>query len=216
VFERFTDRSRRALVLAQEEARRLNHSFIGTEHLLLGLIAEHEGVAAAALESFGISLAMTRTRVEELTGRSAAVPSHSPSMTPRAKKVFELSFRESLAMGHSSIGTEHLLLGLIQEGEGVAFQVLHSFVGDVRRVRQKVVELLSGHQTMQPGGGSTSGRSPVEPRCTECHSQLSETARFRSITVPPQSPSPFPMTVEVVYCNQCGFVFGTFKVDTAQ
>jgi ATP-dependent Clp protease ATP-binding subunit ClpC len=120
VFERFTDRARRVLVLAQEEARLLNHSFIGTEHILLGLIHEGEGVAAKALESLGISLEAVREKVEETIGMAGTAPSGSPPFTPRAKKVLELSLREALQLGHSYIGTEHMLLGLVREGEGVA------------------------------------------------------------------------------------------------
>ena len=124
MFERFTDRARRVLVLAQEEARLLNHSFIGTEHILLGLIHEGEGVAAKALESLGISLEAVREKVEETIGLAGTAPTGSPPFTPRAKKVLELSLREALQLGHSYIGTEHMLLGLVREGEGVAATVL--------------------------------------------------------------------------------------------
>ena len=124
VFERFTDRARRVVVLAQEEARLLNHNYIGTEHLLLGLIHEGEGVAARSLESLGISLAVVRGRVEDIIGQGVQAPSGHIPFTPRSKKVLELSLREALALGHNYIGTEHILLGLIREGEGVAAQVL--------------------------------------------------------------------------------------------
>ena len=124
MFERFTDRARRVLVLAQEEARLLNHSFIGTEHILLGLIHEGEGLAAKALESLGISLEAVREKVEETIGPAGSAPTGSPPFTPRAKKVLELSLREALQLGHNYIGTEHMLLGLVREGEGVAAQVL--------------------------------------------------------------------------------------------
>ena len=124
LFERFTDRARRVLVLAQEEARLLNHSFIGTEHILLGLIHEGEGLAAKALESLGISLEAVREKVEETIGPAGSAPTGSPPFTPRAKKVLELSLREALQLGHNYIGTEHMLLGLVREGEGVAAQVL--------------------------------------------------------------------------------------------
>jgi ATP-dependent Clp protease ATP-binding subunit ClpC len=126
LFERFTDRARRVLVLAQEEARLLNHSFIGTEHILLGLIHEGEGVAAKALESLGISLEAVREKVEETIGPAGTAPTGSPPFTPRAKKVLELSLREALQLGHNYIGTEHMLLGLVREGEGVAAQVLRA------------------------------------------------------------------------------------------
>ena len=145
MFERFTDRARRVLVLAQEEARLLNHSFIGTEHILLGLIHEGEGVAAKALESLGISLEAVREKVEETIGMAGTAPSGSPPFTPRAKKVLELSLREALQLGHSYIGTEHMLLGLVREGEGVAATVLVSLGADLGRVRQQVIQLLDGH-----------------------------------------------------------------------
>src|SRR5256885_1194699 len=124
MFERFTDRARRVVVLAQEEARMLNHNYIGTEHILLGLIHEGEGVAAKALESLGISLEGVRQQVEEIIGQGQQAPSGHIPFTPRAKKVLELSLREALQLGHNYIGTEHILLGLIREGEGVAAQVL--------------------------------------------------------------------------------------------
>ena len=136
VFERFTDRARRVVVLAQEEARQLSHSYIGTEHVLLGLIHEGEGVAAKALESLGISLEAVRGQVEEIIGRGGSAPSGHIPFTPRAKKVLELSLREALQLGHNYIGTEHILLGLIREGEGVAAQVLVKLGADLSRVRQ--------------------------------------------------------------------------------
>jgi len=146
LFERFTDRARRVLVLAQEEARLLNHNFIGTEHILLGLIHEGEGIAAKALESLGVSLEAVREKVEETIGPPpAGVPANSPPFTPRAKKVLELSLREALQLGHNYIGTEHMLLGLVREGEGVAAQVLVSLGADLPRVRQQVISLLSGY-----------------------------------------------------------------------
>ncbi|AKE40749.1 ATP-dependent Clp protease ATP-binding subunit [Corynebacterium kutscheri] len=146
MFERFTDRARRVIVLAQEEARSLNHNYIGTEHILLGLIHEGEGVAAKALESMGISLESVRQEVEEIIGRGAEPPVGHISFTPRAKKVLELSLREGLQMGHKYIGTEFLLLGLIREGEGVAAQVLVKLGADLPRVRQQVIQLLSGYE----------------------------------------------------------------------
>ncbi|MCX6421250.1 MAG: ATP-dependent Clp protease ATP-binding subunit [Actinobacteria bacterium] len=146
MFERFTDRARRVVVLAQEEARMLNHNYIGTEHILLGLIHEGEGVAAKALESLGISLEAVRQQVEEIIGQGQQAPSGHIPFTPRAKKVLELSLREALQLGHNYIGTEHILLGLIREGEGVAAQVLVKLGADLNRVRQQVIQLLSGYQ----------------------------------------------------------------------
>ena len=150
MFERFTDRARRVVVLAQEEARMLNHNYIGTEHLLLGLIYEGEGVAARALESLGISLEAVRQQVEEIIGHGQETLSGHIPFTPRAKKVLELSLREALQLGHNYIGTEHILLGLIREGEGVAAQVLVRLGADLNRVRQQVIQLLHGHQGKEP------------------------------------------------------------------
>jgi ATP-dependent Clp protease ATP-binding subunit ClpC len=162
MFERFTDRARRVVVLAQEEARMLNHNYIGTEHILLGLIHEGEGVAAKALESLGISLEGVRQQVEEIIGQGQQAPSGHIPFTPRAKKVLELSLREALQLGHNYIGTEHILLGLIREGEGVAAQVLVKLGADLNRVRQQVIQLLSGyHGGKEPtaAGAGASGES---------------------------------------------------------
>jgi ATP-dependent Clp protease ATP-binding subunit ClpC len=155
MFEKFTDKARRVVVLAQEEAKMLNHNYIGTEHLLLGLIHEGEGVAAKSLEALGISLDAVREQVQEIIGTGQTAPSGHIPFTPRAKKVLELSLREALQLGHSYIGTEHLLLGLIREGEGVAAQVLTKLGADTNRVRQQVIQLLSGFQgkeAVQVGG----------------------------------------------------------------
>ena len=146
MFERFTERARQVVVLAQEEARMLNHNYIGTEHILLGLIHEGDGVAARTLESLGISLDAVRQQVEEIIGRGQQAPSGHIPFTPRAKKVLELSLRESLQLGHNYIGTEHILLGLIREGDGVAAQVLVKLGADLNRVRQQVIQLLHGYQ----------------------------------------------------------------------
>ncbi|MDO5670448.1 MAG: ATP-dependent Clp protease ATP-binding subunit [Corynebacterium sp.] len=155
MFERFTDRARRVIVLAQEEARLLNHNYIGTEHILLGLIHEGEGVAAKALESMGISLDAVRQEVEEIIGHGTQPHTGHIPFTPRAKKVLELSLREGLQMGHKYIGTEFLLLGLIREGEGVAAQVLVKLGADLPRVRQQVIQLLSGYEGGQGGSPET-------------------------------------------------------------
>ena len=146
MFEQFSDRARQAVVQAQQEARRLDHNYIGTEHLLLGLIREGDGVAAKALESLGISLDAVRQQVEEIIGRGQQTLSGHFPFTPRAKRVLELSLREALQLGHKYIGTEHILLGLIREGEGVAAQVLVRLGCDLNRVRQEVIRLLTGHQ----------------------------------------------------------------------
>ena len=150
MFMRFTGRARQVVVLAQEEARMLNHNYIGTEHILLGLIREGDGVGAKALESLGISLDAVRQQIEEIIGRGQHTPSGHIPFTPRAKKVLELSLRESVQLGHDYIGTEHILLGLIREGDGVAAQVLVKLGADRNRVRQQVIQLISTWQE-QPG-----------------------------------------------------------------
>ncbi|VAV94323.1 ATP-dependent Clp protease, ATP-binding subunit ClpC [hydrothermal vent metagenome] len=157
MFERFTDRARRVVVLAQEEARLLNHNYIGTEHILLGLIHEGEGVAARALEGLGINLESVRSQVVEIIGQGSQAPTGHIPFTPRAKKVLELSLREALQLGHNYIGTEHILLGLIREGEGVAAQVLQKLGAELHKVRQTVIQLLSGVQG--EGGDGEPSRS---------------------------------------------------------
>jgi ATP-dependent Clp protease ATP-binding subunit ClpA len=146
MFERFTDRARRVVVLAQEEARMLNHDYIGTEHLLLGLLQEGEGVAAKALEALGITQEAVRQQVEEAVGRGQTPRSGHIPFTPQAKQVLKLALHEALQIGHNYIGTEHILLGLIREGDGVAAQVLVRLGADLDSVRQQVIELLHGYQ----------------------------------------------------------------------
>ena len=163
MFERFTDRARRVVVLAQEEARMLNHNYIGTEHILLGLVREGEGVAAKALESMDISLNAVREQVQEIIGEGSHAPSGHIPFTPRAKKVLELSLREALQLGHNYIGTEHILLGLIREGEGVAAQVLGKLGADLSSVRQQVIQLLSGYENKEPASGGNSGPQEGTP-----------------------------------------------------
>jgi len=164
MFERFTDRSRRVIVLAQEEARMLDHNYIGTEHILLGLIRESDGCAARALESLEISLGAVRQQVEEIIGRGQEAPSGPVPFTPRAKKVLALSLRESLQLGHNYIGTEHILLGLLREGDGVAAQVLVRLGADLNRVRQQVIQLLHGYsgQDVESAGSRPGGRAPAD------------------------------------------------------
>ena len=178
MFERFTDRARRVVVLAQEEARMLNHNYIGTEHILLGLIHEGEGVAAKALESLNISLEAVRQQVEEIIGQGQAAPTGHIPFTPRAKKVLELSLREALQLGHNYIGTEHILLGLIREGEGVAAQVLQKLGADLNRVRQTVIQLLSGY---------TGGKGEQTPR--PARAKAARRARWSSTSSAATSPS---------------------------
>jgi ATP-dependent Clp protease ATP-binding subunit ClpC len=150
MFERFTDRARRVVVLAQEEARLLDHSYIGTEHILLGVAREGEGIGATTLISLGLSLEDLRADVLEIVGRGPESPSGHIPFTPRAKKVLELSLRQALALGHDAIGTEHILLGIAREGQGVAAQVLVRRGAELSRVRARVLELLgdrgAGHR----------------------------------------------------------------------
>jgi ATP-dependent Clp protease ATP-binding subunit ClpC len=167
MFERFTDRARRSVVLAQEEARALKHSYIGTEHLLLGLVSEAEGVAAQVLEGLGIDAARVRREVEEIIGVGTAAPAGHIPFTPRAKKVLELSLREALQLGHNHIGTEHILLGVVREGDGIAAQILVKLGADTASVRQAVIELLSerapGDDDVAGGGGpDTRGRKQAD------------------------------------------------------
>jgi ATP-dependent Clp protease ATP-binding subunit ClpC len=220
VFERFTDRARRVVVLAQDEARMLNHNYIGTEHLLLGLIQEGEGVAAQALDALGISLADARRDTEEIIGQGPAAPTGHMPFTPRAKKVLELALREALQLGHNYIGTEHILLGLVREGEGVAAQVLQKLGADLARVREIVVELL-------PGSSESAGRSPRRrrsrrttevapsgtpvspedfPTCSSCSAPLAETMAVKvfELAVDDQ-----PAQAKVAYCSRCGTALGT-------
>jgi ATP-dependent Clp protease ATP-binding subunit ClpA len=181
MFERFTDRARRVVVLAQEEARALNHDYIGTEHLLLALIHEGEGVAAKALESLGISLEAVRHQVQEIIGQGQTPKQGHIPFTPRAKKVLELSLREAHQLGHDYIGTEHLLLGLIREGQGVAAQVLVMLGADLDRVSQQVIQLLHGQQGTEPASSAAApgglprggGHSDVPARVNALESRLS-------------------------------------------
>jgi ATP-dependent Clp protease ATP-binding subunit ClpC len=231
MFERFTDRARSVLVLAQSEARRLDHHAIGTEHILLGLIHEDGGVAAKVLKSLSVSLGAVREKVdevrekaEETIGAAGTPPTGSPPFTPRAKKVLELSLREALQLGHSYIGTEHMLLGLVREGEGVGAQVLQSLGADLDTVRHKVIQLLSGYE-----GATSVGSRPqtppatrpvrpavqtdVVPSCPQCHGGLADVARFRAITVVPgpRDDDRDPIPIDVVYCNRCGTTLEMFR-----
>jgi ATP-dependent Clp protease ATP-binding subunit ClpA len=177
MFERFTDRARRVVVLAQEEARLLGHNYIGTEHILLGLIHENDGVAAKVLERLGISLEAVRTKVEAIIGEGGGAPSGHIPFTPRAKKVLELSLREALQLGHNYIGTEHILLGLIREGEGVGAQVLVNLGAELSAVRQEVIQQLSGFRSTswRAGGHPAPGRQG--PRETPAAAKASVEAR---------------------------------------
>jgi Clp amino terminal domain, pathogenicity island component/ClpX C4-type zinc finger len=189
VFERFTDRARRVVVLAQEESRLLGHNYIGTEHLLLGLLHEGEGIAARALVSLNVSLADGRSEVERIIGHSDSAPVGHIPFTPRAKKVLEMGLREALLLEHNYIGTEHILLGLIREREGVAAQVLGDLGADLDTVRQRVVQLLAGHPggteagLFREGRGTRVVRSSTPtaariPQCSFCRRPLREVDRY--------------------------------------
>jgi ATP-dependent Clp protease ATP-binding subunit ClpA len=185
MFERFTDRARRVVVLAQEEARLLNHNYIGTEHILLGLIHESQGVAAKALESLGISLEAVRAQVEEIIGQGQRPPTGHIPFTPRAKKVLELSLREAKQLHHNYIGTEHILLGLIREGEGVAAQVLVKLGGELSRVRQRVIQLLSGYAAagLEAGPRTRLVRMTVPDDLREAEEQLAQVRREKEAAI---------------------------------
>src|SRR5437867_7080478 len=208
MFERFTDRARRVVVFAQEESRMLDHNYIGTEHILLGLCHEGVGVAAKALESLGVSLQAVRSQVEEIIGHGESAPSGHIPFTPRAKKVLELSLREARQLGHDFIGTEHMLLGLIREGEGVAAQVLGKLGVDLHRARQTVIELLvepaeaSGEQRLTVEVESLG--KPLGPRCPWCRRRLEETAMLCTFQAPADAEGEEPVTVRALYCRECG------------
>ena len=207
------------MTFAQEEARLLNHSFIGTEHILLGLLREGEGLGAVALGELGVSLQAAREQVEAVIGMAGSAPVGSPPFTPRAKKVLELALREALQMNHSYIGTEHILLGLVREGQGVAATVLVSLGADPGRVRQEVIKLMSGapETTHSVAGADEPGPSGEEtlrdPCCPRCRGDLSEVARLRRMIVPPEDPNEQPIATTVVYCIRCGTMLHMLKAD---
>ena len=196
-------------MLAQEEARLLNHNFIGTEHILLGLVREGDGVAAKALESLGISLERVREKVGETIGPTGSATTGAP-FTPRAKKVLELSLREALQLGHNYIGTEHMLLGLVREGEGVGAQVLVSLGADLSRVRHQVIQLLSGDRSPEAAGavGVSATEPRAGPRCPACRVRLDGHVGYRVLPVPPvdEGGASEPIDVVFVHCLVCGVV----------
>src|SRR5215208_6627872 len=153
MFERFTERARQVVVLAQEEARTLKHNYIGTEHILLGLLREEEGLAARVLESLDITVERVRAQVVRIVGSGEEVTSGQIPFTPRAKKVLELALREALSLGHNYIGTEHILLGLVRENEGVAARILLDFDADSEKIRNEVIRMLSGPGGRRQGSG---------------------------------------------------------------
>jgi ATP-dependent Clp protease ATP-binding subunit ClpC len=222
VFERFTDRARSVLTLAQEEARALNHSFIGTEHILLGLLAEGDGLAARALRSLGLSTEDVRAKVEEIVGGSVSTPVGSRPFTPRSKKVLELALREALLLDHGYIGTEHILLGLVREGNGVATTVLAELGVELGWVRQAVNSLMTGgpevqigQRAEQPDVAAPPERPAAQPSCPRCRGNLAESARFRTMAIPEDSDGAESLPVHVVYCLFCGTTLHMLKQDGA-
>ena len=216
MFERFTDRARRVLTFAQEEARLLNHSFIGTEHILLGVMREGDGMGAEALRRLEVSFDVVRERVVEKIGLSGGAPSQSPPFTPRAKKVLELSLREALQLNHSYIGTEHILLGLVREGHGVAAVVLADLGVDELRVRQVVTDLMTAVSETPPAGRveePEESTTPRVPSCPGCNEILSVSARFRALSVPADDEQLEPVSLRVVYCGHCGTALHMFRPD---
>jgi ATP-dependent Clp protease ATP-binding subunit ClpC len=180
MFERFTDRARNVVVLAQEEARMLNHNYIGTEHILLGLINENQGLAARALESAGIGLEPARQRVEEIIGHGQRAPSGHIPFTPRAKKVLELSLREALQLSHNYIGTEHILLGLIREGEGVATVVLVDLGADLNRLRQQVIQLQADNPMTEEMPRTAQARAAARAEAARADAAQAEVVRVEA------------------------------------
>jgi ATP-dependent Clp protease ATP-binding subunit ClpA len=243
VFERFTDRARTVLTAAQEEARNFNGDSIGTEHLLLGLLCQEDGVGGQALTSLGVTLDAARHELTMITGVAPEPPHHSPPFTTGAKKVLELSLREALQLGHGYIGTEHILLGLTGVDNGVAIQILANLDVGLDSVRQKVLSLMATDADRgRPGPGATmsvgsiltpanvvrarrratSQEDPNQPeprleastpRCAYCHTDLTTAARFRTLSVPPDSGEEEhdPISTLVVYCSQCGVALHMFQ-----
>jgi ATP-dependent Clp protease ATP-binding subunit ClpC len=222
VFERFTDRARKAVVLAQEEARMLEHAYIGTEHLLLGLLHEGEGVAGRALAALDVSLEQVRHDVRATVGEGPGAPASHVPFTPKAKKVMELSLREAMALGHNYIGTEHLLLGVMREGEGVGAQILQKRGLDLPRVRAQIMEVLANrpvatadeggferasttYEASQGGAEAAAEDDPEArfPTCPNCSAQLADWLRTRVID---REGGEF---VTIAYCGSCGNAIGT-------
>ncbi len=217
VFERFTDRARRVMVLAQEEARLAEHNFIGTEHLLLGLIHEGESVGAQALATLGVTLEAARAKVKEHVGPAASGPAGSSPFTPRAKKVMELSLREALQLGHNYIGTEHFLLALMREGNGVANQVLTELGVSQERLRAEVLRLIPDQLNELGRAWVAQGpdvevqslprsrtRRAAEAECPGCRSRLSESLRWSTQAVPGGEIGDPVRDVVTWWCNTCG------------
>ena len=207
MFERFTDRARRSMVLAQAEARRLRHNFIGTEHLLLGLLAEEDGLAAKALNSVGVTLEATRQTVAEMVGPATETVA-SPPFTPRSKKVLEEALREALQLGQNYIGTEHILLGLLRQGDGVGAQAIGQLGVELSQVRRAVIEMLSA-----PEFGQITAAGMVGPYCPYCGAPLAKTARAKRLSIPIDDEDGHADVV-LVYCEGCGRTTGLGTAQT--
>ena len=182
MFERFTERARQVVVLAQEEARTLKHNYIGTEHILLGLLREEEGLAARVLEGLEITVEEVRAQVIRIVGSGEEVTSGQIPFTPRAKKVLELALREALSLGHNYIGTEHILLGLVRENEGVAARILPDFDADSEKIRNEIIRMLSGPGRRQQGQGGAAARAATRSRasCSTSSAATSPSSRPRA------------------------------------
>ena len=216
MFERFTDEARRVLVLAQEESRALAHDFIGTEHLLLGILRHGKGPAPQALATMGVTLEAARAQIAQTVGPRGTTAAGSVPFTPRAKKTLELALREALQLGHNHIRTEHLLLGLIDEGEGVGTRTLVALEVDPSRLREEVTSRLA-RPTGMSGRVWRAGRrvraqpSGTPPLCPNCRAPLDETARYRVLDVSamePEEPGTAPISVTIAYCHRCGVALG--------
>jgi ATP-dependent Clp protease ATP-binding subunit ClpC len=204
LFERFTDRARRVVVLAQEEARLLNHNYIGTEHLLLGLIQEGEGVAAKVLEQLGVERSRVRAEVERRIGHGGREPSGAIPFTPRAKTALELSLREALQMGHNYIGTEHILLGLVREGQGVAVLVLTELGVELETLRRTTLDVLAGVPPSEPP--LTTAVSVAS--CPVCRLSLAGNVAVQALSVKVGESESIDQQVLVAYCRSCGCSVG--------
>jgi ATP-dependent Clp protease ATP-binding subunit ClpC len=224
MFERFTDRARRVVVLAQEEARLLDHEHIGTEHLLLGLLSERDGVAAQALAQMDITLDAARAQVEQKVGRGTAAPAGNIPFTPRAKKTLELSLREALDLAHNSIGTEHILLGMVQVdtkmGAGVGVEVLRVLGAEPDAIRRQVMALISesGPESVRGGAWSrpaaASQDPPTGPLCLQCRALTAETAKTAAVTIPGPQGEALPFVA--IYCGMCGATYGLLPSPAGQ